>query len=268
MKLIAIFSVFLALALPAYACGADSDCEIGDRFYRIYMPVGHDGASKVGAIVFNHGYRGTAAGIMRNGNIKAVADELGVALIATKSARDDWAIPGAPSDPSNSGEKEFDYFDNVIADAAARFPIDTDKLMATGFSAGGMMTWNLACHRSESFNVFVPISGTFWDPVPQTCSSPPTSILHIHGDADRTVPLMGRPIAQTKQGEVPGALDMYAEYGAFAAASESRMMDMGCELRENAAGDSLGFCLFEGGHSFKSGYLKMAWEMFEAKGTL
>ncbi len=263
-------SVFAALmtTTPVLACGADTDCQIGERTYRIHMPSGHDGASKVGAIVFSHGYRGSAAGIMRNQNMRRMANEMGVALIATKSLRDDWAIPGAPSDMENSGEVEFTYFDAVIDDASTRFAVDPDRLMATGFSAGGMMTWNLACHRSDSFAAFVPVSGTFWNPVPDTCTTPAASILHIHGDADRTVPLMGRKIGQTKQGEVPGALEMYADYGDFGPVKPAQMSDMGCEMRENAQGATLGFCMFAGGHSFKSSYLRMAWDMFAAEGKL
>ncbi len=269
MKFLSALTIAATLsASPLLACGAETDCKIGDRTYRIHMPAGHDGASTVGAIVFSHGYRGTAAGIMRNRNMLKLADDLGVALIATKSLRDDWAIPGAPSDMNNSGEVEFRYFDAVIDDVSSRFAVDPGKLMATGFSAGGMMTWNLICHRSDSFAAFVPVSGTFWDPVPDTCTTPPATVLHIHGDADRTVPLMGRNIGQTKQGEVPRTLEMYAAYGGFGPVKTAQMLDMGCEMRENDSGNMLGFCMFEGGHSFKSSYLKMAWEMFEADGTL
>ena len=44
----------------ALACGHKTDCKIGERTYRISMPEGHDGKTKIGAIIFNHGYRGTA----------------------------------------------------------------------------------------------------------------------------------------------------------------------------------------------------------------
>ena len=141
----------LVLATPATACGPDTDCMIGDRFYRIRMPVGHDGAARIGAIIFAHGYRGTAAGVMRSQGLATVASDLGVALIAVKSAGDDWSIPGAPAMGSIAGVDELAYFDRVVADATARFPIDADRLMVSGFSAGGMMVWTLACHRSQHF---------------------------------------------------------------------------------------------------------------------
>ena len=62
------------------ACGSDTDCVVGDRIYRIH--IGEKTAPEMGAIVFAHGYRGSAAGVMRNGSLKGLADELGIALIA------------------------------------------------------------------------------------------------------------------------------------------------------------------------------------------
>ena len=141
--------VMLPLSAQAVACGPDTDCVIGDRTYRIRMPEGHDGVTPVGAIVFVHGYRGTAAGVMRNKSLMKVASDLGVALIAVTSVGGDWSVPGAPKHGPQKEVDELAYFDRVIADVAARFPIDTDQIMVTGFSAGGMMVWNLACRRSS-----------------------------------------------------------------------------------------------------------------------
>ena len=52
MRLIALLLASL-FATPALACGPDTDCMLGQRHYRIAMPDGHDGTTKVGAIVFD-----------------------------------------------------------------------------------------------------------------------------------------------------------------------------------------------------------------------
>ena len=154
----------------AQACGPDTDCVIGnDRHYRIRMPEGHNGKTKVGAIFFMHGYRGSAAGIMRNKALGKVISDMGLALIAPKAAYEDWAIPGAPSDHT---PVELEYFDAVVKDIEAKFAIDTSRMMASGFSAGGMMTWNLACDRSNLFAAYAPIAGTFWEPTPKNLQYP------------------------------------------------------------------------------------------------
>jgi polyhydroxybutyrate depolymerase len=265
--------IFLLLPMiftttPARACGADTDCVIGDRTYRIMMPEGHDGHERIGAIVFAHGYRGSAAGVMRNKSLARTASELGVAIIAANSADNDWDIPGTPSNIQATGDIEFTYFDHMIDHASSSFAIDRNRLMAAGFSAGGMMVWNLACRRSDLFSVFVPMSGTFWEPEPPTCDTPAASIIHIHGDSDPTVPLGGRRIQATRQGDVNKALEMYAEYGAFGPPASSVALDLTCENRSNDEGKMLNLCLFNGGHSFKVKYIKWAWETFAEKGQI
>jgi polyhydroxybutyrate depolymerase len=266
----AITGAMLAMLLinPAKACGPDSDCRIDDRIYRVRMPAGHDGVTPIGAIVFAHGYRGNVRGAVQGKGFIGLGKRLGVAIIATKSAGADWALPGAPSHSSKRGIDELAYYDRVIADAARRFPIDTSRMMATGFSAGGMMVWNLICDRSRLFAGFAPISGTFWAPVPPTCSTPATNVVHIHGTNDPTVPLLGRRIADSRQGQVPKATAMYARHGGFSAPSTLRAGELSCEKRTNAGKNIFNFCTHPGGHSFSIKHVEMAWKMLAEAGAL
>ncbi|MBW4709805.1 prolyl oligopeptidase family serine peptidase [Roseobacter sp. YSTF-M11] len=267
MRFLPIVALLLG-ASPALACGPDTDCVLGDRHYRIAMPAGHDGATAVPAIVFSHGYRGSAQGVMRNGSLRRMVSDLGAALIAVKSKDDDWVIPNAPRHMDSDGAEEFRYFDAVLDDASRRFAIDESRIMATGFSAGGMMVWNLACSRSDRFAAFAPISGTFWLRPPASCAGPVANLIHIHGDSDSTVPLSGRRILETKQGEVREALDMYVRYGGFGPPRPARHSGLRCEERRNKTGDILDFCLFEGGHSFRTEYVRFAFEKFRQAGRL
>lgn len=265
------FVVFLACmfaASGAFACGPDTDCVIGDRHYRISLPDTYDGVAPVGAIVFAHGYRGSARGVMRNKNMRQTVSDMGLALIAVKSLDEDWVLPNAPSHMESDGSEEFAYFEDVLDDASARFAIDRDRVMMTGFSAGGMMVWNLACARPDLFSGFAPIAGTFWKEPPAQCEAPVASIVHIHGTEDRTVPLAGRPIGPTKQGDVSEALAMYRAFGDFGDAEVAKVADMDCKRRANDAGDVLEFCTFQGAHSFRRDFLNYAWGRLEAAGKL
>ena len=268
LKQIVIGSLALAATTTSVlACGANTDCKIGDRHYRIAMPQGHDGKTPVGVIVFSHGYRGSAAGVMRNKTLRRVVSDLGLALIATKSAGSDWALPNAPHGNQKDASGELAYYDAVIKDASLKFALDTKRMMATGFSAGGMITWTLACARSDTYAAFAPMAGTFWLKPPKSCKTPVTNIIHIHGKTDRTVPLTGRVIGNTRQGDVFDTLSMYTKFGKFKGAAESRSGNLTCENRINARGKILNFCLFPGRHQFSSKYVKFAWETFAAKGV-
>lgn len=254
--------VWLGVSLVAHsadACGTDTDCSIGDdRHYRVYLP---DDRAPGAALVFAHGYRGSAKGTMRNKNLRRMADRLGVAFIAIKSGGADWVLPNAPSNDGRSKIDELAYLDAVLNDAGKRFGIRPEKTVMTGFSAGGMMTWTVACGRGDRLAGYIPVSGTFWAPMPSDCNAKPAPLIHIHGLSDKIVPLTGRPIGNTHQGDIPKALDMYATHGAFSQASPIALADeLSCTARSNTRNQPLIFCTHPGGHSFKSAWIEAAWQ--------
>ena len=147
-------------ATQVVACGSDSDCEVlGDRHYRIHLT---DGAT--GALVFAHGFGGSAKGVVKNARLAALAEQLGLALVALKSAEKDWSIANAPSKVTRAGVDEVAYVDAVMADVAGRFGLEASKSYVSGFSAGGMMAWTIACQRGDMFAGYVPMAGVFWQP--------------------------------------------------------------------------------------------------------
>lgn len=261
-----LFLLLVIMAPMAQACGAQSDCFVGERSYRISVP---DGATHpVGAVIWAHGYRGSAAGVMRNGSLRKMVHAQGLALIALQGVNGTWDLPNGPRTLDSTGAAEFAYVERVIADASKQFGIDPSRLVASGFSAGGMLVWNLACARPALFAGFVPISGTYWLKPPATCAGPAASIVHIHGDQDGTVPLLGRQIGPTKQGEVPQAIEMYSRHGKFVRADMLRIGGLECRQKSNDAGDVLDFCLFKGGHSFRTEYLSHGLDRLKGAGQL
>lgn len=245
-----LIALFLIFTTPALACGPDTDCRVGDRIFRIAMPEGWDGKSSVPALIWSHGYRGSAAGVMRNTSLRRMLSDAGFALIAAQGVNGSWDLPFGPRTFDSDGTAEFAYFDAVIAEISKNHHVDPARIIASGFSAGGMMVWNLACSRPDKFAGFIPISGTFWLRPPESCLGPAASIIHIHGTQDKTVPLKGRPIGDTKQGEVEDALAMYQTFGNFGASNYFKTGPLTCRNRSNPQGDILQYCLFEGGHSF------------------
>lgn len=262
------FLFLMLLASPALACGPDSDCVVDNRHYRIALPDGHDGATHIGALVWSHGYRGSAAGAMRNKSLRRMAADAGLALIAAQGVNGSWDLPHGPRTFDSTGAVEFAYFDSVLDHASTKFPIDRDRIIVSGFSAGGMMVWNLACSHPQNFAGFIPISGTFWLKPPETCDAPVSSIVHIHGDADSTVPLAGRRIGETRQGKVADALALYRSFGAFGPPAQSKVGPLNCVNRQNPTGEILEFCIFSGGHSFRTEYLRYGIDRLRKAGQI
>lgn len=263
-----LLGLVLVAILPsvAGACGRDTDCVIGDRSYRIAFPDGYDGRSTIGAIIFAHGYRGTAQGVMRNRAMTGLASDLGVALVAAQADGFDWNIPGAPNADAGAGDEELLYFDALIEDLTRRFAIDRSRLLASGFSAGAMVVWNLACYRGASFAGFAPVAGTFWDPLPGVCPSRSVNLIHYHGTEDPVVPLQGRKVKNSRQGNVFKAIDLIARSGGYRPAEGEVAPGLSCERRVDQGGRLLELCLFAGQHELKAGHLARAWRVFRLPG--
>ena len=84
----------------------------------------------------------------------------------------------------------------MVGQIGASLPISTSRVYAAGISNGGIMAFALACSNSI-FAAIGPVAATQLDP----CAAPhPTSVIHIHGDADRLVPYNGGQGASTVNG--------------------------------------------------------------------
>lgn len=256
MRSLLILAVLaIASAAPAAACGPDTDCMLGERSYRIALPAG---PGPYGAIVFKHGYRGSAAGEMANAAMREMAADLGVALVAPKSGGEDWLLANAPRRALTDDALELAFFDALLADITTRYPIDPARIVAAGFSAGGMMTWTLACHRPDRFAAFVPVAGTFWAPVPEACADGRPTLIHIHGTDDTVVPLEGRAIADTRQGRVDDALTLFRAKGYGETMEVESPEGLAC-TGEGGEAAELVFCTHAGGHGFAAGWIGWAY---------
>lgn len=246
-------------------CGLETPCRITGGQYRVRFPADWDGKRPLGAILYIHGYQGSADAEMQNMAWQKLADRLHVAFVIPDGEGGSWSYPGAP----RQRRDEFTYFENLVNDLTARFPIRRDRLMVSGFSIGGSMVWNLACYRATLFAGFAPIAGAFWNPIPEHCPAVPPFLFHVHGTADTTVPLAGRPIGERwHQGDVAKSLSVWQREAGlptvFPAAAPAQ--GLGCQRQQT---DQVFFevCLHSGGHSVRAEWIARAWrELSERRG--
>ena len=250
--------------LFAYGCGDQSDCAVGDRIYRIYNTSYRSSDVELPTLVYAHGYRGTAAGVMRNRALLDWADRERVAVIAAQSDGPGWDLPYGPRTFDSDGAAEEAYFEAVLTDAAKRFSLDTSRIVMSGFSAGGMVTWHLACRRPDLFAGFIPVAGTYWLKPPEHCVTPAKSLVHIHGDKDTVVPFEGRKIASTHQGSIFDSFAMYRSVGLFAREDSLQAEELSCDIERNPENSVFLFCQYDGGHEFRIRHVAFAWKTLNA----
>lgn len=257
-----VFALLIVLSASAQACAqsacstAEAPCRVGGGFYVALPPPGWDGQSRLPVLLHFHGFREQAAEILAREDIRVTGARLGVLLVMPQGEGTSWSTPGSPA----QSRDDLAFVEAVLADVKTRWPVDDKRLLASGFSQGASMVWHVACHRGHMFSSYLPIAGAFWAPEPEACPSGAQHIRHIHGLADRSVPLTGRPIRNGAfhQGDIALAIGLMRKANGCDAA-QSRFRQRGALLCEVAgacsSGKALEFCLHPGGHDFDPSWL-------------
>lgn len=263
---IALAVLLFALAWLAPAARAENGAghyTVENGSYEARPPAGWDGRATMPLLVFFHGYRQNGGDVLSLAGLKAALDERGVLLVAPNGLEGSWAHQGSPS----SLRDENAFIDALLSDVERRWPVDPGRRWAAGFSQGGSMAWHAACFRGQDFTAFMPVSGAFWLPQPQSCPGGPVNLLHTHGTADTVVPMQGRAIRQIyHQGDVREGIAFWrAQDGC--AAEPTRVETVGqlsCEIWSGCrSGREIRLCLHTDGHMIPKGWADMALDWAE-----
>lgn len=92
---------------------------------------------------------------------------------------------GWQQEPGQFGDRDLKFFDVVLAAVRKMFPVDDDRIYATGFSNGGIFTYLLWGSRGRIFAAIAPVAAQKFPAVHLTIPKP---ILHIAGEQDSVVP--------------------------------------------------------------------------------
>lgn len=166
-------------------CGAGGRCEVDGGYYLAALPKTWDGKSRLPLVVFFHGWNASPEGTFRNKSMVNGVTRRGAIFVAPYARTGYWRQIGEGR--AEGGRDEHAFVKAVMADITRRWPIDPARTMASGFSRGASMVWNVACYAGDLFNAYVPIAGGFWNSNPQACPTGPVNLRHIHGLSDTVV---------------------------------------------------------------------------------
>jgi len=247
----ALFLILAAVAPDrAIACSATDACRVGEAGeYRVAPPPAWDGRTPIGAFVFIHGHRASAAEMMEYKGLVAAVHALGFMLVAPQGLSDSWSTTGSPGDGRRD---EVAFVGSVLDDLARRFPIDGSRLVASGFSQGASVAWEIACRGDGRIRAFMPIAGVWWRPMPTDCPATPRPLLHIHGTADAVMPMTGRTLRGSwRQGDVREAFATMRRIHACPAvpARQAKRGELDCAFDDGCGrGGPVALCLHPGDH--------------------
>lgn len=268
IRLVATLALLCA-ALPAVGqdCGPDEPCELDGGSYHLRLPAG-EGPHPV--LIWYHGHRGNGASIHRGGGLQRDFLENGYAILAPNGFQNS---SGIRSYPARQGAPRDDvaFTFSVLEAAGKRAVLDTDRIYAGGFSAGGSMAWLLACEAGERLSGMVSVAGALRRPNPTDCAGlAGLPVLQVHGFGDGQVPFEGRTIRDWHQGSMWEALDRARQ--ANGCRSNPDAIEISDDFRSriwntSCTGAPVRLDLHDGGHGLPRGWTARAHAFFEAERT-
>ena len=181
----------LFLALPAIAQVNGTITHDGlTRNHITYVPTGYVPGTTVPLVFVMHGFTQSAEAIMNVTGFNALAEEQGFIVAYPNGVNNGWNT-SSPF-PGGSTADDVGYIGALRDTLVAQFSIDTTRIYATGFSAGGYMSHKLGCESPKCFAAIASVSGTINNGDVAGCMPQHTpGVLQIHGTSDFIVSYNG-----------------------------------------------------------------------------
>jgi polyhydroxybutyrate depolymerase len=157
-------------------CHAADPCRLDRRSYHALLPDNWDGVSAMPVLVHFHGWGRQGTLIVKHGRIAGATRKTGVLLLAPNGDGRTWDFWDADT-------ADVDFTNQVIEDAARRWPIDRARIFVSGYSYGSAMAWRYACAEGSKVRALLAVSGSFRN-VEAKCPGGPVEVRHVHGTDD------------------------------------------------------------------------------------
>ncbi|MHA3915512.1 CE1 family esterase [Halovulum sp. GXIMD14793] len=177
MRLFSILAVMLWMSGAAQAdapCLEQDPCALGDRSYHVKLPDDWDGVSPMPVMLHFHGWGRQGTLIVKHSRISGATRRAGVLLLAPNGLGKSWNF-------WNGGAQDVAFAEEVLADAAKRWPIDRGRIYVSGYSYGAAMAWRFACQSRVPVAALLAVSGTLRQD--EDCAGP-VEVRHVHGLRD------------------------------------------------------------------------------------
>jgi polyhydroxybutyrate depolymerase len=160
-----------------------------NRQYLLHIPATYTQGAPTPLVLFYHGGGGGMKQAAADYNWIEKSEQAGFIVVFMQgtsrhntSLLNTWNAGECCAYARDNNIDDVQYTKDVLAAIVTTVTIDTEKIFATGFSNGAMMSHRLACEMSDTFAAIGAVSGT---DNTQSCEpTVPISIMHIHAKND------------------------------------------------------------------------------------
>ena len=146
---------------------------VSGRDIHVYAPSNLKAKSPL--LISCHGMDQDPSYQQENTHWEEVADTAGFVVVYPRggTGMSTWDI---------SGDKDTKWVTEIIAQMVSEYDIDTKRVYLSGFSMGGMFTYNAMSKIADKIAAFAPTSGT--NVMGASRAQRPVPIIHPHGTSD------------------------------------------------------------------------------------
>lgn len=163
--LLLLASLVCAQSVFAAGCASSSgikehELEHGERTrsYEIYVPSSAPDKDRV-LVLGLHGGFGTGALFAKQANLKKYADEHGFLLALPNGHMRSWNAGTCCGGAKKRKVDDVGFIKAMVKKVTADYCVDPQKVVATGFSNGAMLTHRLRCEAPGLLAAIAPVSG-------------------------------------------------------------------------------------------------------------
>ncbi len=225
--------------------------------YLLQVPPGHDLTRPSPLVVVLHGFLqspGHQREMSRWDDLAAREGFLTVYPLG-QGIPPHWDAADAGETPAT--RRQVDAIAALIEHLASRYPIDRDRIYASGMSNGGGLVASLVLTLPDTFAAASSVSGLYTLAPAGPAVPRPVPLIAFHGALDRIIPITGGVRRLGRQ--VPDARDWLDGYARHCGCTASTTEDLGARVRRTTWSggredcEVVWYAFADGGHTWPGG---------------
>ena len=172
-----------------------------DRQYFLFSPTGLEEGKKYPLVIVMHGGGGKAKQMADFSGFNPLAESEKFLVLYPNGYHKGWhdgrVAPSIKAYAQNIDDVKF--IQSVIEETERGYPVDSQRIFATGISNGAIMALHLANLLSDKIRAIALVCGSIPENQEKEFNPPqPVTLLVINGTADKLVPYEGGPVLKER----------------------------------------------------------------------